>query len=98
MIISKNVIFNQNIGWKWSSNKETTQFEDALEEEPDLILANSTNSSPSTSIGNSPASSPNSSVKGFSLSSLDESSDETPPGKFESLREIYESCNIAFVV
>ncbi|XP_058000540.1 uncharacterized protein LOC110654465 [Hevea brasiliensis] len=77
--------------WNWCSSNAKIQQDASLDEVADLTPANSTSSSPSNSNNSRPASSPSSSSKGSSSSSSNELSDETPPRKFRSLREIYES-------
>lgn len=101
IIISRNVIFDENARWNWQENEEKVQQQISIDNEKDNQVPTPTNSvasSPVISPNSSPASSSSlKSLRHNSSSTLEESSDETPPRKFRSLTEIYESCQFALL-
>lgn len=84
------------VGIGIKKNEETQVRISAESETPTTEGVESVPANSSTPFG-SPASSPSTS-RSSSSSSLQESSDEAPPTKFRSLREIYESCQFALFV
>lgn len=90
VIISRDVVFNEEASWEWSPNKEkpvvsvrSDNGEDDTAAPTDTGLSTPTNSSCS-------------STESSHCSSFG-SSTETLPRKFRSLAEIYESCSLALL-
>ncbi|CAL5345664.1 unnamed protein product [Camellia sinensis] len=93
-LIRRDVVFDENASWDWRGSDEKMQ------QQVPMSIGISPNESqvpiPTSSSGSSMAS-PSSPRRDFSPT-LEESSDETPPRKFRSLRDIYESCQFALSV
>ncbi|CAL5340443.1 unnamed protein product [Camellia sinensis] len=93
-LIRRDVVFDENASWDWRGSDEKMQ------QQVPMSIGISPNESqvpiPTSSSGSSMAS-PSSPTRDFSPT-LEESSDETPPRKFRSLRDIYESCQFALTV
>ncbi|EOY04542.1 Uncharacterized protein TCM_019778 [Theobroma cacao] len=84
--ISRDVVFNENARWIWNEeNKE--QHIQVLEDNTASTISSS--STPRSSNPSPPTS---------NESSSSSSSSETPPRKFRSLQEIYDSCTFALLV
>ncbi|KAF2320696.1 hypothetical protein GH714_030132 [Hevea brasiliensis] len=99
VIISRDVVFNEEAVLKWNSDKEGIKNQvlgDFEVEQP----ASSAPSSPTSSAPSSPGdnNATNSTSSDSLASSPSTNSSETSPRKFRSLREIYESCDFAFLV
>ncbi|KAA8532830.1 hypothetical protein F0562_033053 [Nyssa sinensis] len=93
ILIRRDVVFDENASWDWRGSGEKMQ------QQVPMSIGISPNASqeptPTSSSGSSmasPSSSASTSPSRDSSSTLEESSDETPPRKFRSLRDIYESC------
>ncbi|CAL5412844.1 unnamed protein product [Camellia sinensis] len=93
-LIRRDVVFDENASWDWRGSDEKMQ------QQVPMSIGISPNESqvpiPTSSSGSS-MTSPSSPRRDFSPT-LEESSDETPPRKFRSLRDIYESCQFALTV
>lgn len=92
VIVSRNVRFNEAGSWSWEydTNKDTSELkipEDDVSEIEDAVADTSPPSSPSGSSNSSPV-----------HDSTPSSNSETPPRKFKSLQEVYESCSFALYV
>ncbi|KNA06915.1 hypothetical protein SOVF_176490, partial [Spinacia oleracea] len=104
VIVSRNVRFNEAGSWSWksSTSTETSELkipEDDINETKDALADTSPLSSPNSSPPSSPSRgrrSPTNSSQANSPPSSPNS--ETPPRKFKSLREVYESCSFALYV
>ncbi|CAH9099164.1 unnamed protein product [Cuscuta epithymum] len=103
IVISRNVIFDEDAAWSWESNTEQdapriVSLDD--QSSPQSEPATPVTSSPPTTPPNSPNNTNASSEVGNSSSSSSESSSSSSdqPRKVRSLVDIYESCDFAFIV
>ena len=96
IVISREALFNETTSWSWRSDIEGQ-----------LVPLSEDSEVPGSSEGvvgtqpNSPPTSPtlsSTSATSSSLSSSSSSSSETPPKKFRSLKEIYETCDFTLSV
>lgn len=95
IIISRNVVFNEEVEWDWGSVQKHDQMPIVEDIVVDSSSSNSASSSPTV---NSNSSSPVSSISLSPVNSNSSSSSETPPRKFRSLREIYASVSFILCV
>uniref|UniRef100_A0A803MPT1 GAG-pre-integrase domain-containing protein n=1 Tax=Chenopodium quinoa TaxID=63459 RepID=A0A803MPT1_CHEQI len=95
VIISRNVVFNEEARFKWNVDKDGiadyVPVDGEADEQPD---ANSTTSSPAST----PPSTPSSSTSESPSSSGSSDSRDTPVRRSRSLAELYSSCNYAMLV
>ncbi|KAE8734772.1 hypothetical protein F3Y22_tig00000715pilonHSYRG00163 [Hibiscus syriacus] len=89
IIISRNVIFNEDASWSWEENAGDVKFEIASKETAPQIEVLQPPSPNMSSLPTSSSASLNGSIS---------SDDETPPKKFKTLAEIYASTQALFVV
>lgn len=96
VIISRNVIFDEESKWSWSQDSKVQSkipFEEGPSNEVPAPMSGDSNSNQN---GNGTTSTSSSGSK--SSPSPESSFEVTPPLKVRSLREIYESCTFALVV
>lgn len=94
IIVSRNVLFNEGASWNWSeniSNNSTSRLQVPLFEETTMTSTNAL--TPVNSASSSAVSTPS----GNNSNSASLSSDETPPRRFRSLRQIYENDEFAMM-
>ncbi|RVW26239.1 Retrovirus-related Pol polyprotein from transposon TNT 1-94 [Vitis vinifera] len=93
IIVSRNVVFDEKASWTWRVSEDGALVEISSESE----VAQSEDQQPSVQIPASPTPSHSPSSPNLSSSSSSQSSEETPPRKFRSLRDIYETTQVLFV-
>lgn len=94
VIIRRDVVFDENACWKWESNNQSSQVAVGNEAVPGEAVSQPLADTPSHSSGNSSNISPSGSSPTLMVPDS-EDSDETPPQKFRSLSDIYETCTFA---
>lgn len=97
VVVSRDVRFDEEERWRWSSGSEPSVAAILTSVQPDLAQpeaseSGSSHSSSSDSMPSSPSSSDSDN------SSRSSSSPESTPRKFRSVRELYESCTFALLV
>lgn len=104
VIISRNVVFNEEGRWTWHEDeKGSIQFEAPIEEAPMTGDPQQEDqqqifpSLPSQASPMSPSSSESSQTSSNSSSPSQSSSDEVPPRGFKSLRKLYETTQALYV-
>lgn len=103
IIVSRNVVFNEDAKWDWTKfiksdqapviENEAADFCEPTDSSPSNDVADFSSSNSASSNSSSPAS-----TKSSSPISTSSSSTETSPRKMRSLKEIYETCSFALNV